>query len=220
MSLQVPHGWTDALASVVASPAFAETTRRVAAARAEHPDEVYPPEGQVFRALELTPLEAVRVVIVGQDPYPRPGEAHGLAFSFLGDQDDLPASLRKIRMELWDDVQVKAPPSGSLEPWALDGVLLLNSILTVQRGCAGSHRKFGWQTFTDAVIRAVANKPDPVVFLLWGKVAQAKAHLVVPPHVPLLAPHPVARLSRGFLGKHPFSKANEALGKRAITWRL
>lgn len=223
MSGQVPDGWADALADVIASPAFAERTRRVAAARAEHPDEIYPPDGEVFRALDLTPLDSVRAVIVGQDPYPGEGEAHGLAFSFLGDPDRLPASLRRIRKELWCDEQIRAPRSGSLEPWAIEGVLLLNTILTVQRGTSGSHRRFGWQTFTDAVLAAVARKRDPIVFLLWGRVAQSKARLVVAPHIALCTPHPVARSANGFLGQCPFSRANDALaaaGQRPIIWDL
>lgn len=219
----IPPAWEAALGDVAASEGYRATCRLVAQARTDHPDAIYPPAGEVFRALELTPLDSVRAVIIGQDPYPGQGEAHGLAFSFLGNPDRLPASLRRIRKELRCDVGVQAPPSGSLEPWAREGVLLLNTILTVQRDIAGSHRRFGWQAITDAVLSAVARKPDPVVFLLWGKAAQSKRHLVTPPHVAIPAPHPVARSGNAFLGQRPFSKANAALiaaDQPPISWRL
>ena len=202
---------------------FTRTMSLVSQARREHPDEIYPPEGVVFAALERTPVASVRAVLLGQDPYPGPGQARGLAFSFLGDPDHLPGSLQNIRKELLTDEHIQAPRSGSLEPWARHGVLLLNTILTVQRGEPGSHRSFRWQVFTDAVLRAVARKTEPVVFLLWGRVAQAKSDLVIPPHIRIEAAHPSRRSQRGFLGQHPFSKADHALettGRSPIDWQL
>jgi uracil-DNA glycosylase len=219
----IPLDWRTAIGDDMDVAAFTQTMSLVAQARHEHPDEIYPPEAKVFAALEKTPVVSVRAVILGQDPYPGPGQAHGLSFSFLGDPNHLPGSLENIRKELLTDQHIKAPPSGSLEPWARHGVLLLNTILTVQRGKPASHRAFGWQTFTDAVLRAVARKTEPVVFLLWGRVAQAKSKLVTSPHIEIDAGHPSPRSQRFFLGQRPFSKANDALeaaGRSPIDWRL
>jgi uracil-DNA glycosylase len=219
----IPADWRTAIGADMDVAAFTRTMSLVAQARHAHPGEIYPPEAQVFAALEMTRVASVRAVIVGQDPYPGPGQAHGLAFSFLGDPNHLPGSLKNIRKELLTDLHIQAPPSGSLEPWARHGVLLLNTILTVQRGKPGSHRSLGWQAFTDAVLRAVARSTEPVVFLLWGRVAQAKSNLVISPHVEIDASHPSPQSARGFLGQHPFSRANDALeaaGRSPIDWRL
>lgn len=185
---------------------------RVDAARASA--EVYPPEGETFRALQLTPPEAVRVVILGQDPYHEPGQANGLAFSVRAGVA-LPPSLRNIYRELKDDLGVDGPVGGDLTPWAGQGVLLLNSVLTVERGKANAHKDYGWQTFTDAVIAAVAKLPQPVAFVLWGAQAGKKAaaaSLSPYPRLVLQGPHPSPLSAyRGFFGSKPFSKINDFL---------
>ncbi len=185
---------------------------------------VYPPRDRVFRALELTPLDSVRVVLVGQDPYHGPGQAHGLAFSVPAGVPK-PPSLRNLLRELHDDVGVPIPGSGDLTPWARRGVLLLNAVLTVRAGEAGSHAGRGWERFTDAVIGAVDGGPAPVVFLLLGNRAQEKASGVDwSRHVVLEATHPSPLSAwRGFSGSRVFSRANEALeqmGREPVDWRL
>lgn len=184
---------------------------------------VYPPRDQVFRALELTHRGAVRVVLIGQDPYHGPGQAHGLAFS-VPDGVARPPSLRNLLKELHDDVGVAAPESGDLTPWARRGVLLLNAVLTVRAGEPGAHRGHGWETFTDAVIRAVTDGPDPVVFLLLGNRAQEKAAGIGARHGVVEAPHPSPLSAyRGFFGSRVFSRCNELLeevGRRPMDWSL
>ncbi len=184
---------------------------------------IHPDDGDIFRALELTPPESARVVILGQDPYHGPGQAHGLSFS-VPPGVKVPPSLRNIFKELRDDLGVPVAGSGCLEPWARRGVLLLNSVLTVEEGKAGSHRGRGWEPFTDAVIERVRSGP-PVVFLLWGAWAQAKGALLEGgPHAVLKAPHPSPlSVHRGFFGSKPFSQANaflEWVGRGAVDWRL
>jgi uracil-DNA glycosylase len=185
---------------------------------------VYPPAGQVFAALELTSPQSVRVVILGQDPYPGVGQANGLAFS-VAPGVAIPGSLRNILRSLSPDLAYHKPASGSLEPWARQGVLLLNTVLTVKAGHPGSHDGLGWQSFTDAVIEVVNDSRDPVVLLLWGKRAQRKAGLVTGAHhVVLMTSHPSPLSVRhGFLRDRPLLAANEALrraGRPAIDWRL
>jgi uracil-DNA glycosylase len=217
--LAVPPAWAAALAPVAAE--VAAVGARVAAARAAGAAVAPAPEA-VFRALALTPPEAVRVVILGQDPYPSPGHADGLCFSVRPGVAP-PPSLRNVFRELEADVGVRAPASGSLEPWARQGVLLLNACLTVEERRAGAHAGWGWEAVTDAIIDAVAARPEPVVFLLWGRRAQEKAARIGPPHVVLAAAHP-SPLARGaFFGSRPFSRANAALaaaGRGTIDWRL
>lgn len=185
---------------------------------------VYPPRDQVFRALELTPLGAVRVVLIGQDPYHGPGQAHGLAFSVRPGVPK-PPSLRNLLRELHDDVGAPIPEGGDLTPWARRGALLLNAVLTVREGEPGSHRGQGWETFTDAVIRAVSEGPAPVVFVLLGNRAQEKASGVDRDrHAVIEAPHPSPLSAwRGFFGSRVFSRANDALrdlGRDPIDWAL
>lgn len=195
-----------------------------AAARRAAGAEVYPPASLTLRALELTPPEAVRVVLLGQDPYHGPGQAEGLSFS-VPEGTRIPPSLRNIFKELSTDLGLPAPASGHLGPWAQRGVLLLNSVMTVEKGRAGAHRKRGWESFTDALIAHVATLEQPVVYLLWGAYAQAKAPLATNPrHLVLRAPHP-SPLSAytGFLGSRPFSRTNaflEASGAAPIDWSL
>jgi uracil-DNA glycosylase len=187
---------------------------------------VYPPRGQRLRALELTPLDAVRVVILGQDPYHGPGQAHGLCFS-VPEGVQVPPSLVNIYKELEDDLGVPRRPDGNLERWARQGVLLLNTSLTVEAGRAGSHAGKGWEAITDAAVTAVAQREEPSVFILWGRHARTKAAKVpaLAPgthHLVLTSPHPSPLSAHaGFFGSKPFSKTNaflEAHGRGAIEW--
>ena len=186
--------------------------------------EIYPPGHEFFAALEATPPEKVRVVILGQDPYHGPGQAHGLSFSVRGDQR-VPPSLQNIFKELQDDLGCTIPSSGDLTKWADQGVLLLNSVLSVERGVAGSHQGKGWELFTDAVIAAINAQQQPAVFLLWGAQAQRKgAAIDSDRHCVLRAPHPSPLSAhKGFLGCRHFSAANRFLieqGRDAIDWSL
>ena len=186
--------------------------------------QCYPPPQQVFRALRATPYGKVRAVILGQDPYHGPGQAHGLCFS-VNAGVPLPPSLENIFAELHADLGCPAPQSGDLSGWAEQGVLLLNTILTVQRGRPMSHAGIGWQTFTDRVIELLNAREKPIVFLLWGSPARAKKTLLTnPAHLILEAPHPSPlSAGRGFFGSRHFSKANaflQAHGETPIDWRL
>ena len=187
---------------------------------------VYPPRGQRLRALELTPLDAVKVVILGQDPYHGPGQAHGLCFS-VPEGVQVPPSLVNIYKELESDLGVPRRVTGNLEHWARQGVLLLNTSLTVEAGKAGSHAGKGWDAITDAAVAAVAAREAPGVFILWGNHARAKAAKVpeLAPgtlHLVLTSPHPSPLSAHsGFFGSKPFSKANaflEAQGRGGIEW--
>jgi len=185
---------------------------------------IFPAGSEWFRALDLTPLDEVKVVILGQDPYHGPGQAHGLCFS-VPDGVRPPPSLVNIYKELEADLGIPRPAHGFLEHWARQGVLLLNSVLTVEMGLAASHRERGWERFTDAVIRAVNAKAEPVVFMLWGSYAQTKAAFVnASRNLVLKAPHPSPLSAHsGFLGCGHFSKANaflEAHGRGPINWAL
>ena len=205
---------------------FAREPHRTALARAEaaaRSETVYPPRAQWFAAFERTPPEAVRAVILGQDPYHEPGQANGLAFS-VEPGVKLPPSLRNIFRELTDDLGA-APRTGDLSAWAEQGVLLLNTVLTVEAGRANSHRDFGWQAFTDEVISALRNQPQPIAFVLWGAQAQKKRALILPaagPRLILESVHPSPLSAhRGFFGSRPFSKVNvflKANGERPINW--
>ncbi len=189
---------------------------------------IFPKGGEWFRALDLTPLEDVRVVILGQDPYHGPDQAHGLCFS-VKPGVQIPPSLVNIYKELRSDLGIEPVRHGHLEHWAKQGVLLLNSVLTVQMGAAASHRERGWERFTDAVIRLVNAKEEPVVFMLWGSYAQKKAAFVESVerggrHLVLKAPHPSPLSAHnGFFGCRHFSKANQFLlsrGLKPIQWAL
>ena len=184
---------------------------------------VYPPRPLLFRALELTPFSKVRAVILGQDPYHGPGQANGLAFSVPRGLR-IPPSLRNIYKELEADCGISPPSHGDLTAWAENGVLLLNTVLTVRAGMANSHRKLGWETFTDAVIGALNSRKEPVAFLLWGASAREKKALITnPAHLVLEAAHPSPLSAhQGFFGCRHFSKASEFCQKygEPLCWKL
>jgi len=185
---------------------------------------IFPKGSEWFHALDVTPLEQVRVVILGQDPYHGEGQAHGLCFSVKPGVRP-PPSLINIYKEMKSDLGLEPPPHGNLEAWAKQGVLLLNAVLTVEAGLAASHQGKGWERFTDAVIRLVNDQPRPVVFILWGSYAQRKAAFVDRQrHLVLASAHPSPLSAHnGFFGSRPFSKANEFLmahGQDPIDWKL
>lgn len=207
-------GWQTVLEEELCKPYVAQLAAFVEEERARH--EVFPPKELMFNALRLTPYEKVKVVIVGQDPYHGVGQAHGLSFSVPVGVPP-PPSLKNIYKELAQDVGIKEPEHGCLTSWAKQGVLLLNAVLTVRKGEANSHKGMGWERFTDAIIHAVCQKTDPVIFVLWGKSAQDKCLNVdglgsSSKHFILKAPHPSPFSAHsGFLGCKHFSKINEIL---------
>ena len=214
--------WNPLLRSQIEAPYWAELQQFVATDRAAGP--VYPPVGEVFAALHLTPFADVKVVILGQDPYHGPGQAHGLCFS-VNPGVRLPPSLVNIFKELHDDLGIAPASHGDLRPWARQGVLLLNTTLTVRGGAPGSHQGKGWERFTDEIIKVVGQGEKPVVFILWGVHARRKKTLVDRTrHTVLEAPHPSPLSAhRGFFGSRPFSATNEALvgaGRDPVDWRL
>jgi uracil-DNA glycosylase len=225
MADQVPQSWRAAIEPVLQST---ESRRLGGWLQREEADgrAIYPPRGQRLRALELTPLDAVKVVILGQDPYHGPGQAHGLCFS-VPDGVQVPPSLVNIYKELESDLGVPRRASGNLEHWARQGVLLLNNSLTVEAHKAGSHAGKGWEAITDTAVAAVAAREAPSVFILWGSHARNKAQRVPglgagTRHLVLTSPHPSPLSAHaGFFGSKPFSQANaflEAQGRGAIDW--
>ena len=221
----VPDSWRGALDPVLATPAARQLGGFLSAEEAAG-KTIYPPRGQRLTALELTPLETVKVVILGQDPYHGPGQAHGLAFS-VKDGVAAPPSLANIYKELASDLGIVRPAHGNLTRWSEQGVLLLNNALTVEAARAGSHQQIGWEALTDAAVAAVAARAEPSVFVLWGSHAQAKARRVPSlgngRHLVIASPHPSPLSAhRGFFGSKPFSRANaflEAKGRGAIDWQ-
>lgn len=214
--------WNPILNGELTKPYWDELQRFVHDERQNY--DVFPPADEVFAALHLTPFAAVKVVILGQDPYHGPGQANGLCFSVRPGQEH-PPSLQNIFAELESDLGIPRPSSGSLEPWAREGVLLLNTTLTVRARSAGSHQGKGWETFTDEVIQAVSSRDEPVVFILWGAHARKKKALIdTSLHAVIESPHPSPLSAhRGFFGSRPFSRANEALraaGREPVDWRL
>lgn len=218
--VKLDEGWKAALGAEFAHPYMAELKRFLMAEKAAG-QRIYPNGANYFRALDLTPIDRVKVVILGQDPYHGPDQAHGLCFS-VRPGIRTPPSLVNIFKELRDDLGIAPARHGFLEHWAKQGVLLLNSVLTVRAGAAASHQGKGWERFTDAVVRAVAAKETPVVFMLWGSYAQRKAAFVAGMenggrHLILKAAHPSPLSAHsGFLGCRHFSKANEFLENRGI----
>lgn len=222
MDVRMEQSWKEALQSEFEKPYFAGLVASLHEEKARG-EVIYPPGSQIFRAFELTPVPQVKVVILGQDPYHNPGQAMGLSFS-VPDGVPAPPSLINIFKEISSDLGVRMSGSPNLEPWARQGVLLLNSILTVRAGQAASHRSLGWETFTDAVIKYLSDNCDGIVFMLWGNFARTKAALIDPEkHLILEAAHP-SPLARGaFFGCRHFSKANNFLtfkGKTPIEWQL
>ncbi|WP_411289832.1 uracil-DNA glycosylase [Sphingorhabdus sp.] len=219
----LPDGWQTSLGDALAAK---ETLalRGFLEAEMAAGKTIYPTQSQWFRALDLTPLDKVRVVILGQDPYHGPGQAHGLCFSVPHGVRP-PPSLLNIYKELESDLRLKRPTDGNLEHWASQGVLLLNSVLTVEMSKAASHGKMGWEQFTDAIIALVNDKPEPVVFMLWGAYAHKKAANVdASRHLVLKAAHPSPLSAHnGFLGCKHFSQCNAFLvsnGRPPIDWNL
>ncbi|HEX6071946.1 MAG TPA: uracil-DNA glycosylase [Sphingomicrobium sp.] len=226
-TIKLHPGWLEHLGGEFAEPYMAELKRFLLAER-ERGKRIFPRASEWFRALDLTPPDQVRVVILGQDPYHGPGQAHGLCFSVPSGVQP-PPSLVNIYKELESDLGIRPARHGFLEHWAKQGVLLLNSVLTVEMGRAASHREKGWERFTDAIIREVNERPEPSVFLLWGSYAQRKAAFVDSVdrggrHLVLKAAHPSPLSAHsGFFGCKHFSRANAFLERRGVApidWAL
>ncbi|GAA1566083.1 uracil-DNA glycosylase [Streptomyces globosus] len=221
MTQMLPESWLPVLGGELDQPYFKELTEFVEEERANGP--VYPPREQVFAALEATPFEKVKVLVLGQDPYHGAGQGHGLCFSVLPGVKT-PPSLRNIYKEMQAELDLPVPDNGYLMPWAEQGVLLLNAVLTVREGEPNSHKGKGWEKFTDAVIRAVADRPDPAVFVLWGAYAQKKLPLIDQErHVVVKGAHPSPLSAKKFFGSRPFTQINEAVaaqGHEPIDWRI
>ena len=222
----IPESWQAVLEPVLASPA-ARQLGGFLVAEEQAGKAIYPPRGCRLKALELTPLDAVKVVILGQDPYHGPGQAMGLCFA-VPEGVKVPPSLVNIYKELETDLALARPGHGDLSNWARQGVLLLNNTLTVEAGQAGSHAGRGWDAITDACVAAVAAREAPSVFILWGSHAQAKAKRIPGlrdgPHCVIESPHPSPLSAhRGFFGSKPFSRANRFLadhGRGVIDWQV
>ena len=220
MEVKIEQSWKQRLQTEFYKPYFEQLTQFV---RTEYQTRtIYPPARLIFNAFNLCPFDKVKVVIIGQDPYHGAGQAHGLCFS-VQDGVQFPPSLRNIFKEIHDDIGTPVPLSGNLTRWAEQGVLLLNATLTVRADEAGSHQRRGWETFTDAVINAVASEKQNVVYILWGSYAQQKAAMVNrSQNLVLESVHPSPlSASRGFFGNHHFSRANQYLiehGKEPIAW--
>lgn len=219
---ELPESWRAALADALEHASFRSLSAFVAEERLAH--SVFPPEDEVFSAFRLTPLPSVRVLLLGQDPYHDDGQAHGLCFS-VKKGVAIPPSLRNMYAELEADLGHPPASHGYLASWAEQGVLMLNAVLTVRAHEPSSHKDKGWERFTDAVIRVVNEKPEPVVFVLWGGFAKKKKKLVTAPHhVVIESAHPSPLSARsGFFGSKPFSKINAALraaGTSEIDWQI
>lgn len=218
----ITGGWEEALRGEFRQPYYRNLYESI---RKEYESKtIYPPSKDLFQAFALTPLERVKAVILGQDPYHEPGQAHGLCFS-VKPGVEIPPSLVNIFQELQADLGCTPPESGCLEGWARQGVFLLNTVLTVRAHQAASHRGLGWEQFTDAAIRVLNSQDRPIVFMLWGRHAGEKARLLDNPrHLVLTAPHPSPLSAyRGFFGCRHFSRCNEFLaaqGETPIDWQL
>lgn len=217
----LPEGWQNALSGEFDKP-YMQGLREFLAEQLSK-QTVYPPREDIFNALALTSFASMKVLLLGQDPYHGHGQAHGLCFSVKPGVRP-PPSLVNIFRELKDDLGCEVPTHGCLEAWGKQGILLLNTVLTVRAGEPASHRNRGWEQFTDAVIRAASERADPVVFVLWGGDAQKKEKLIdTSRHIVLKAAHPSPLSAKKFLGSRPFSAINEALrrlGKTPIDWQL
>ena len=219
----ITNDWLDTIKGEFAKPYYKELYQFVLKEYNTH--VVYPPADDIFNAFHFTPLSKVKVVILGQDPYHNEHQAHGLSFSVLPDQPEIPPSLQNIYQELKDDLGCYIPNNGYLKKWADQGVLMLNTVLTVRAHQANSHRGIGWEEFTDAAIMALNSQDRPIVFILWGAPAQRKERMLTNPnHLILKAPHPSPLSAyRGFFGSKPFSQANPFLkehGVEPIDWQI
>ena len=219
----INNDWLDALKGEFKKPYYRELFQFV---KEEYSRAViYPPADDIFNAMHFTPLSEVKVLILGQDPYHNENQAHGLSFSVLPSQKEIPPSLQNIYKELQDDLGCYIPNNGYLKKWADQGVLLLNTVLTVRAHQANSHQGRGWEQFTDAIIQAVNAQDRPIVYMLWGRPAQMKKRMLTNPnHLILEAPHPSPLSAyRGFFGSKPFSQTNkflEAHGVEPIDWQI
>lgn len=215
MGIEIDQSWKKVLEDEFEKPYFKKLTDFVREEYSKH--TIYPPGPLIFNAFNLCPFDDVRVVIIGQDPYHGPNQAHGLCFSVQNGVKP-PPSLLNIFKEIKDDVGKEVPDSGNLERWAKQGVLLMNATLTVRKGQAGSHQGKGWEEFTDAVIKKISDEKENVVFLLWGAYAQKKGAVInTGKHLVLTSPHPSPfSADRGFFGNKHFSKTNEYLGGKGL----
>ena len=218
----IQNDWLDALKEEFRQPYYKKLFQTVN--EEYRTRQIFPPADDIFNAFHLTPLHEVKVVILGQDPYHGEGQAHGLCFSVKPDVE-IPPSLVNIYQELHDDLGCTIPNHGCLTKWAKQGVLLLNTVLTVRAHQANSHKGIGWEEFTDAAIRKLNEQDRPIVFMLWGRPAQAKKSMLHnPKHLILEAPHPSPLSAyRGFFGSRPFSQANrflEAQGVEPVDWQI
>ncbi len=221
--MKVTNDWKDVLEKEYSKPYYKELYEFVL--KEYETQTIYPTSDNIFNALHLTPLKDVKVLILGQDPYHNENQAHGLSFSVLPSQKVIPPSLQNIYKELQDDLNCYIPNNGFLEKWAKQGVLMLNTVLTVRAHQANSHKGKRWEQFTDAIIRAVNEKDSPVVYMLWGRPAQTKEKMLNnPKHLVLKAPHPSPLSAyRGFFGCKHFSAANQFLqenGLDPIDWQI
>ena len=218
----IPASWRPLLSAELVKPYFTNLKQFVEREQKTH--TVYPPEREIFSALNLTPYEGVKVLLLGQDPYPGKDQAHGLCFSVKPGVKP-PASLRNIYKELQSDVGFRIPNNGYLVPWAKQGILMLNAVLTVRAGEPNSHKGKGWESFTDSIISRVDELDSAVIFVLWGAYAQKKIKLIdTKRHVVIQSAHPSPLSARnGFFGSRPFSAINKALrrmGKPEIDWQI
>ncbi|MDT2849944.1 uracil-DNA glycosylase [Vagococcus carniphilus] len=218
----IPSSWKAILDEEIKKEYYQELAQFL---ETEYVNEIiFPKKENIFKALEVTPFEDVQVVILGQDPYHGDNQAHGLSFSVLPGEKT-PPSLKNMYKELASDLGIKEADTGYLMPWAKQGVLLLNTVLTVRKGQAHSHKGKGWETFTDAIIQELNKREDPIIFVLWGKPAQQKKKMIdTNKHFFVEAPHPSPLSAyRGFFGSQPFSQINyllEKQGKKTINWEL
>ena len=217
----LPEDWRAILSDEFRKPYFRQLQEFLAEERHNH--NVFPPEPDVFNAVKLTPYARTNALLLGQDPYHDDGQAHGLCFSVRPGIKP-PPSLKNMFKELHDDLGCKIPNNGYLVPWAEQGLLMLNAVLTVRAHEANSHKDKGWETFTDAIIRAVNDRPEPVVFIFWGNYAQKKERLIdTARHRVLKSAHPSPLSARKFFGSRPFSAVNAALaelGRPTIDWQI
>lgn len=218
---EIPQSWRKYVNEERAKPYFAKLESFVADEQARY--AVYPPPEKIFTALKLTSYKETKVLLLGQDPYIKRGQAHGLCFSVEDKSAPIPPSLRNIYRELKDDLGIQSPDHANLTAWAKQGILMLNVVLTVREGESNSHKNKGWENFTDKIINIVSQKQETVVFVLWGKDAQKKIPLINQErHLIVQGAHP-SPLARGFMGSRPFSKINRALrgaNRSEIDWRI